>query len=232
MAVSCVNNLNEKVENHSVDKNEKENIESYFEGYFDQNSKEIEEGEIEADSDTKHHITEHWRQWEEFAKSVKWFYKEHFNQKDKKYPSKLPNGCDIELLDLYMYVEEAGGYFKVAKDNKWPKIAIKLGFDKAYATNLMIIYQGYLDLMSWKYLVTKHGENKIGEPSGSMSMNEEVAEKVSNMEEDEKVDMEDVQEENKESVGIGAIQNEELDFQIEDFDDVDLNQEDYEILIG
>ncbi|KAD3066372.1 hypothetical protein E3N88_34252 [Mikania micrantha] len=66
---------------------------------------------------------------EEFAKFVKWFYKEHFSQKDKKYPPKLPNDCAIELLDLYMYVEDANGYSKAAKDDKWPEIAIKLEFD-------------------------------------------------------------------------------------------------------
>ncbi|KAL8241814.1 hypothetical protein R6Q59_012116 [Mikania micrantha] len=57
----------------------------------------------------------------EFAKFVKWFYNKHFNQKDKKYPPKLPNDCAIELLDLCMYVEDAGGYTKAAKDNKWPE---------------------------------------------------------------------------------------------------------------
>ncbi|KAD5318246.1 hypothetical protein E3N88_18192 [Mikania micrantha] len=45
---------------------------------------------------------------------------------------KLPNGRDMELVDLYMYVEDAGDNEKASKNSKWPKIAIKLdkGFEK------------------------------------------------------------------------------------------------------
>ncbi|KAL8227655.1 hypothetical protein R6Q57_015239 [Mikania cordata] len=115
---------------------------------------------------------------EDFARFVKWFYEEHFNQKNKDYPPKLPNGSVIELLDLYMYIEEAGEYDKASKFSKWPEIAIKLGFDKSYATNLMIVYQGYLDLMSWRYKVEKEGEFNSGEPSCSLNPIIEDANKI------------------------------------------------------
>ncbi|KAD5508265.1 hypothetical protein E3N88_15968 [Mikania micrantha] len=70
----------------------------------------------------------------ELVKFVEWFYKEHFNQRDKKYPPKLPNGCEIELFDLYMYIDKDGGYEKASKNNKWGEIAIKLGFNESVAT--------------------------------------------------------------------------------------------------
>ncbi|KAL8241815.1 hypothetical protein R6Q59_012117 [Mikania micrantha] len=93
----------------------------------------------------------------------------------------------------------------------------------------MVIYQGYLDLMSWKYLITKHGENNIGQPSGLETAYEKVAGNNINTGEDGKEKMEDIQKEDKEPIEIGAIQNEELGFQIEDLD-VELGQDDYDLL--
>ncbi|MFS7941460.1 putative transcription factor & chromatin remodeling ARID family [Helianthus anomalus] len=79
-----------------------------------------------------------------------------FGQGNKEYPPKLPNGCAIELLDLYMFVEENEGYQNASKNNKWAEIAMKLGLQEMYAANLRIIYQGYLDLMSWRYNMAKN----------------------------------------------------------------------------
>ncbi|KAD2804875.1 hypothetical protein E3N88_38252 [Mikania micrantha] len=82
---------------------------------------------------------------EEFARFVKWFYEEHFNQKNKEYPLNYRMGVLLNSW-IYICISKAGGYDKASKFCKWPEIAIKLGFDKSYATNLMIVYQGYLDL--------------------------------------------------------------------------------------
>ncbi|KAD5507728.1 hypothetical protein E3N88_15431 [Mikania micrantha] len=199
---NSVENFDEKFDNHSCDKNEKGNIEAYVEGCFDQSSKEIEEGEIEVESDPKDHLTEHSDAWVTF----------------------------LDTLHIPNYVEGSKEYLRggYTEDNKWPKIAIKLGLDKKYAVNLMVIYQGYLDLMSWKYLITKHGENNIGKPSGLVTADEKVAGNNINTAEDGKEKMEDIKKEDKEPVEIGSIKN-ELDFQIEDLD-VELSQDDYDLL--
>ncbi|KAL8226131.1 hypothetical protein R6Q57_018688 [Mikania cordata] len=140
--------------------------------------------------------------WGEFARFVKWFYKEHFNQKDKKYPPTLPNGCDIELLDLYMFVENEGGYEKASRNCKWGEIAIKMGFKESNAVNLMITYQGYLDLMTWRYHIAKEDENKVGEPSCSYLMDEDVGKGF-------KVNEEEVAVNAVQNVAVNAVQNDE-----------------------
>ncbi|KAL8205780.1 hypothetical protein R6Q57_009331 [Mikania cordata] len=144
----------------------KDNFETHCEGYVD-NSKEIQK-EKGKDVTQMRGSKDYLRG--EFAKFVKWFYKEHFNQKDKKYPPTLPNGCNIELLDLYMFVENEGGYERDSKNCKWGEIAIKMGFKEPVVINLMVIYQGYSDLMVWRYKIEKEDENKVVEPSCSYSL--------------------------------------------------------------
>ncbi|KAD4981846.1 hypothetical protein E3N88_18517 [Mikania micrantha] len=115
--------------------------------------------------------------------------KEHFNEQDKKYPPKLSNGCEIDLLDLYMYDEETG----------------------------------YLDLMTWRYNIAKEDESKVGEPSFSYLVDDDVG-KESKVNEDETI-IDVVQEENE--TVTDAVQNEHVN---EEFEDVDLCLEDYDKL--
>ncbi|KAD3640051.1 hypothetical protein E3N88_29274 [Mikania micrantha] len=108
-----------------VDETQKANLD--HEKYHGDNSKEIQKKNSKDDDsdawvtflDTLHipnYVEESKDYFRiEFAKFVKWLYEEHFNLKDKEYPPKLPNGCAIELFDLYMHIEEAGGYKKASK---------------------------------------------------------------------------------------------------------------------
>ncbi|MFS7939671.1 putative transcription factor & chromatin remodeling ARID family [Helianthus anomalus] len=112
---------------------------------------------------------------EQFAKLVKLFYKEHFQQSNKEYPPKLPNGEAIDLFDLYMFVEELGGNKKVSSEAKWPEVAKMLGFRETYGLNLNIIYHGYLELMASKYDMKKTKQGMFGESSKTVIIEENVA---------------------------------------------------------
>ncbi|KAD5507816.1 hypothetical protein E3N88_15519 [Mikania micrantha] len=142
-----------------------------------------------------------------------------------------------------MFVENEGDYEKASKNCKWGDIAIKMGFKELTVVNLMVIYQGYLDMMSWKYQISKNGE--CGEPSCPIPMNEESVDRTVNLKENDKMETEDipedipevVPEEVKNQIETEGIKNEELIFEMEDFDDADvefentdLGLEDYEIL--
>ncbi|KAI3784160.1 hypothetical protein L1987_43254 [Smallanthus sonchifolius] len=64
-------------------------------------------------------------------------------------------------------VTAVGGKKKVGSEAKWPEVAKRLGFEETYGPNLNIIYEGYLELMSWKYSVMKDKEKELGETSGT-----------------------------------------------------------------
>ncbi|KAL8258566.1 hypothetical protein R6Q59_026519 [Mikania micrantha] len=87
-----------------------------------------------------------------FLKLVKWFFKDHLKtDSGRPYPPKLPNGMEVDLFDLYMYVKEEGGYNKASDNCKWLVIASYLGLPLKVCENLKIIYFQYLSFLEWIY---------------------------------------------------------------------------------
>ncbi|KAD3336710.1 hypothetical protein E3N88_32229 [Mikania micrantha] len=81
---------------------------------------------------------------------IEWFFKRIGQPDSKRYPPMLPNGEEVEFLDLYMFVKPDGGYNRI-NDEKWEEIDQYMGISTPYAVNLKPIFVGYLKLFLFFY---------------------------------------------------------------------------------
>ncbi|KAI3704226.1 hypothetical protein L1987_74442 [Smallanthus sonchifolius] len=75
-----------------------------------------------------------------FVKMVKWFYGDYLESGIEKDVPPVIDGQEINMLDLYMVVNQMCGLNKFSRNNKWVEVASKLGFPGCFDVKLRVCY--------------------------------------------------------------------------------------------
>ncbi|KAI3744597.1 hypothetical protein L1987_57681 [Smallanthus sonchifolius] len=136
------NNLVEYVE-HQEQKTDSELEGDYLEKYYTcvaESSNQKQGGLNDQDVERIGHESE--MLWNEFEK-------EHQDFFDKPVTPIVKEDYEIELLDLYLFVQDRGGFRAVCRNQKWLEIATHMGLPKHLDIYLRINYMRYLDLIEY-----------------------------------------------------------------------------------
>ncbi|KAM0048714.1 putative transcription factor & chromatin remodeling ARID family [Helianthus debilis subsp. tardiflorus] len=85
-----------------------------------------------------------------FEELLKWFLPCYLGicNENERHPT-LHNGKDVNLITLYLVVNDQGGLKKVDEDGEWEQVAVQCGFDCDDAQDVKVAYLRYFDLLEW-----------------------------------------------------------------------------------